>query len=405
MRENIYIFDFLKKCGFDSSSIIFEIGSHMGFDTQEIRKILPDSKIYCFEPDPRNIKILKKRGIFNIANINTFAISDKDGDEYFNLSSGEIKEKTGNKYYDKNTWSASSSIRNPKNHLNIFPWCRFDKRILVETKKLDTFCSNNNIDHINFIWMDVQGCEDLVFKGGENILRNTEYIFTEYSNDELYEGQMNLNQLINFLPGEWIIRNDYGGDVLLENVTYRESMIKETGSWTIKNMNEHAFDLKLANFIRSLIDDFKINDCIDFGCGPGEYVKYFINNGISTRGYDGNINTPSISEGLCEVLDLTGEFVLDPSDLVLCLEVGEHIPEKYEDVFLKNIIDHVKSYLIISWGIPGQGGYGHVNCRDNSYIINKIENHGLKYMEDYSKSLRENSSMSWFNDTLMIFKK
>jgi FkbM family methyltransferase len=405
MRENKYIFDFLKKCGFDKNSNIFEIGSHMGFDTEEIRRFCPESNIYCFEPDPRNIKILKKREIFNIAKIFPYAISDTSGKAYLNLSDGIIPEKTGNAYYDKKSWSASNSIRKPKQHLDIFPWCKFDRKIEIETKTLDLFCSENNIDHINFIWMDVQGCEDLVFLGGKNILKNTEYIFTEYSNTELYEGQKKLSDILEILPGKWEIRNDYGGDVLLENVSYRKSLIKETGSWDIKNMNEHAFDPILASYIVDIIKDLKINNSIDFGCGPGDYVKYLKENGIISKGYDGNKNTPILSNGLCEVQDLTEDFFVNTSDLIICLEVGEHVPEKYEDKLIENITKHVGSYLIISWGIPEQGGYGHVNCKPNDYIIEKIESKGLKYMEDYSNLLRKNSSMDWFKNTLMMFKR
>lgn len=405
MGGNKYIFDFLEKCGFDENSNIFEIGSHMGFDTEKIRSIFPLSNIYCFEPDHRNIEILKRRKINKIANINKLAITDTDGYSYLNLSNGKIPEKTGNKFYDKKPWSASSSIRDPKGHLDIFPWCTFDEKVEVETKRLDTFCSENNINYINFIWMDVQGCEDLVFKGGQKILEKTEYIFTEYSDDELYEGQKTLSDLLAILPGNWVVRNDYGGDALLENLTYRESLISETGSWSIKNMNEHAFDGRLANFILDMIKDLKINSCIDFGCGPGEYVNYFLKNGINTRGYDGNINTPSMSGGTCEVMDLTDDFCVDLADLIICLEVGEHIPEKHEDKFIENLIKHTNKYLIISWGIPGQGGYGHVNCRNNDYIINKMSRMGLFFLEENSRSLREKSSMTWFKDTLMMFQK
>lgn len=406
MAENNHIFEFLKKCGFDRNSNIFEIGSHMGFDTERIRNIFPESNIYCFEPDSRNIKILEERKIFDIAKIYKYAVTDKNGKSYLNLSSGIIPKSTGNNYYDSNLWSASNSIRDPKDHLNNFPWCTFEEKEEVETITLDSFCFENNIEKIDFIWMDVQGCEDLVFKGGERVLKNTQYIFTEYSNEELYEGQKNLRELIKMLPGEWSIRNDYGGDVLLENLSYRESLIKDTGAWSIKNMNEHVFDDKLAFFILSFFKKKGLKDCIDLGCGPGEYVKYFIKNGISSiRGYDGNINTPFLSDGLCEVQDLTEDFNVGTSDLVLCLEVGEHVPEKYEDILIENITKHVNKYLIISWGIPGQGGYGHVNCRDNIYIINKMKERGLKHVKKYTNLLRKHSSTTWFNNTLMMFKK
>ena len=87
---------------------------------------------------------------------------------------------------------------------------------------LDTFCKEHNIKKINFIWMDVQGAEDLVFKGAKELLTNNkiDYIYTEYSDRELYENQMNLKQITEGLPNYEILDffNESGGtDVLLKN--------------------------------------------------------------------------------------------------------------------------------------------------------------------------------------------
>jgi hypothetical protein len=50
--------------------------------------------------------------------------------------------------------------------------------------------------HIDSMWVDVQGAEDLVFAGAQETLRCTKYLYTEYCNQELYEGQLNLAQLL-----------------------------------------------------------------------------------------------------------------------------------------------------------------------------------------------------------------
>ena len=70
--------------------------------------------------------------------------------------------------------------------------------------------------------MDVQGAEDLVFEGAKHLLTNNkiDYIYTEYSNRELYENQMNLKQIMKILDNYEIIDffNESGGtDVLLKN--------------------------------------------------------------------------------------------------------------------------------------------------------------------------------------------
>ena len=58
------IYDWIVEQKFNDESVIFEIGSHFGIDTEIIYELSNHAKIHCFEPDPRNIEMLKKRGIF-----------------------------------------------------------------------------------------------------------------------------------------------------------------------------------------------------------------------------------------------------------------------------------------------------------------------------------------------------
>jgi FkbM family methyltransferase len=211
------IFDIIKNLQLDSNSIVFEIGSHMGFDTEEIYKLSNHATIHGFEPDPRNFAILMERSINNIAKLNNLAVSDTIGTTDFYLSSGVLPQPTGNDYYDNNDWTASSSLYKFKNHSNIYPWCTTGEVVKVNTITLDEYCKSNNISKIDFIWMDVQGAEDLVFKGAQNILEKTKYIYTEYSNDELYEGQKTLVEILSFLPGKWTSIECEGDNVLLKN--------------------------------------------------------------------------------------------------------------------------------------------------------------------------------------------
>jgi hypothetical protein len=88
----------------------------------------------------------------------------------------------------------------------------------VPTLRLDDWCGENNIDRIDFIWMDVQGAEGDVIAGASRILKKTRFLYTEYSNNELYEGQLSLKQLLARLPLFDVLAT-YPGDVLLKNRT------------------------------------------------------------------------------------------------------------------------------------------------------------------------------------------
>jgi hypothetical protein len=80
---------------------------------------------------------------------------------------------------------------------------------------------------------------------------------------------------------------------------------------------------------------------------------------------------------------------MPPVDLVISIEVGEHIPKEFEQVFIDNICSHTNSKLILSWAIVGQGGDGHVNCQNNDYIIAKLKEKGFEHDEYNSSVLRD----------------
>ena len=178
--------------------------------------------------------------------------------------------------------------------------------------------------------------------------------------------------------------------------------INENGFWETNDSTGHCFDTSLCNTIKTIVKDKSL---LDLGCGTGAYTKELSKICSSAKGYDGNPNTKKISEGLCDVADLTKNHNFEKVNWVLCLEVGEHIPKQFEKVLFKNITNHSTEGVILSWGIPGQPGDGHVNCQSNDYVINKMFSYGFKIDVETSIKLRESAELWWFKNTLMCFKK
>ena len=197
-----------------------EIGCHFGTDTEDFRRIHPAARIICFEPDTRNLELLEIRGVDKIAEIYPYALSDKNGKVTFYQSSGQVPDV--NHPYKTYDWSYSSSIKKPTGHIEAHNWCKFPSVIEVDCLRLDDFgpLYNNKID---FMWVDVQGAEDMVFAGASETLKRTHYVYTEYSNTELYENQLDINGILKIFGRDWKIIYDYGGDVLLENLAFVES--------------------------------------------------------------------------------------------------------------------------------------------------------------------------------------
>jgi FkbM family methyltransferase len=198
-------------------SVIFEVGVHIGTDTEKIYELSGSNNIYGFEPDPRNIQILEKRNRISIfKEFCSAALSNEKGSFDFYLSSGNPPEI----YEDPDMnleWSASNSLKKPKKHLDVHSWCKFDYYTKVETLRLDDFCHSRGIKFIDFIWMDVQGAEDLVIKGMGDMKPRIRYIYTEFNDDEMYEGSLNMEGILSILGDGWEIIEKYENDVLLEN--------------------------------------------------------------------------------------------------------------------------------------------------------------------------------------------
>jgi len=178
-----------------------------------------------------------------------------------------------------------------------------------------------------------------------------------------------------------------------------------SGIWDNSTGEGHVHDQKLSEAIIEFVKSKNIKSVTDLGCGKGDYIKEikpFVN---SVFACDGNPHTPSLTNGIGIVADLSKPQKFSKNDLIISLEVGEHIPKDRENIFLDNITKPAKEWLLTSWAVPGQGGDGHVNCQPNQYIINEIEKRGFKYMLFESELFRIKSSLSWFKNTILLFKK
>jgi SAM-dependent methyltransferase len=184
--------------------------------------------------------------------------------------------------------------------------------------------------------------------------------------------------------------------------------IANTGFWNGETAhNHHVHSENLSQWIYDFCIKKKIQSVTDFGCGLGEYLAKLspiVNNVI---GVEGSIPKQAKFEYIIEG-DLTTDLKSKAftSDLVISLEVGEHIPAEFMGVYLDNITNHSAKYLITSWAVRGQAGFGHVNCLDNSEIIPEFEKRGFKLLEKETEKARLiiEDKAHWFRNTLFIFK-
>lgn len=195
--------------------------------------------------------------------------------------------------------------------------------------------------------------------------------------------------------------------LMLATSLYTNSQIHEHGYWIGTDiMCEHQFDRQLANALSDFFKQEKAKTVVDFGCGPGEYVKVLRKNNFDCIGYDGNPDTFTISGGVAHVIDLSQVFDLKKHfDWVLSLEVAEHLPKEYEKAFLENIHKHNTKGIVLSWAVKGQGGFGHFNEQDNDYVKKIMAEYGYENDVEAENYLRKLSFLPWFKNTIMVFRK
>ena len=194
-------------------SIILDIGCNDGYHSIKFANMFPNSKIFSFEPEPRSLDVFKSKGIPSNVTIYDYALSNSNGIDTFWRCTGFEPGRPGQRESD---WSGS--LLEPKIHLDAVPWMKFDTTYEVNTKRLDTWFEEVSIENIDFIWMDVQGAEHLVFEGAYGILDRVKYIHTEFDDREIYSGQKTLKELLEYLPN-FEIEQKFDFDVLLVNKT------------------------------------------------------------------------------------------------------------------------------------------------------------------------------------------
>jgi FkbM family methyltransferase len=203
------------------TQVILEIGANDGGHTVQFVNLFPNATIFAFEPDPR--AAAKFKALANHPRVKFFeiAIGAADGQADFYVSSGlpEAAAPEMTSQYPHG-WDQSGSLRAPKSHMTIWPWVKFESKIRVPVRALDSWASEQGVTKVDLIWADMQGAEGDLVAGGRETLAQTRYLYTEYSDEECYEGQPTLARLVDMLPNFSILRR-YRWDVLFENQTMK----------------------------------------------------------------------------------------------------------------------------------------------------------------------------------------
>jgi 2-O-methyltransferase len=152
---------------------ILEAGAHIGRDTVKMSKLWPEGAIYAFEPVPELFKQLQEN-TKAYTNIICFpvALSNRVGHATMYVSSGAS--------------TAASSLHEPSEYHIKRPEVSFTP-VELPTTTIDTWAKEQDIDHIDFMWLDMQGHELIALEGAAKILPTVKVILIEASLTERFK--------------------------------------------------------------------------------------------------------------------------------------------------------------------------------------------------------------------------
>lgn len=163
---------------------ILDIGANEGQFIQLISKVLPKAKIIAFEPLKGAFDTLKR----NTKNIDV---------QFFNCALGD-NNTTAEINVSQNSYS-SSLLKIDGLTTEIFPESSYINSEQVEVKRLDDLLSIDEYKSKKVLTkIDVQGFEEQVIKGGEEIILNSRAILIEFAFYPLYENQWLFKDTYNY---------------------------------------------------------------------------------------------------------------------------------------------------------------------------------------------------------------
>lgn len=131
-----------------------------------------------------------------------------------------------------------------------------------------------------------------------------------------------------------------------------------------------------ALLVPYLMDLFQPLSVIDIGCGDGSWLLAFEAAGVDdVIGVDAPFSHHRLRPEQFIAHDLRRPFSLDRAfDLVLSLEVAEHLPLEAAETFVASLVA-AGDLIVFSAAVPGQGGTGHINEQWPAYWARLFQHH------------------------------
>lgn len=153
---------------------------------------------------------------------------------------------------------------------------------------------------------------------------------------------------------------------------------------------------------------FDFGSVLDVGCGQGAWCKVWADIGVGhVCGVDGDyvdLDKLLIARSQFSSQDLSQAFELSRRfDLVVSLEVAEHIPESSAEVFVDNLVKR-GDIVLFSAAVPGQGGLYHVNEQPLEYWRRLFAARGYRSFDPIRPLIARNHRVEpWYRYNALLY--
>jgi len=210
----------------------------------------------------------------------------------------------------------------------------------------------------------------------------------------------------------------------LETTPYKKYLFEDTnsrligiqgGAWDEEMhmvLHPKNFNMGLAKFITEII---KPKNLLEFGSGLGFLSRYIVDNSsieevycIEPNKIKGNYRENAYPKliPINIFTDSHPENINKTFDLVLSIEVAEHIElEKHNELF-DFLVNHSNNWIVFSGARVGQGGHGHIAERPEEEWKNEFTQRGMLFEKELTKSIRKACDTKNINhrQNIMIFR-
>jgi SAM-dependent methyltransferase len=177
---------------------------------------------------------------------------------------------------------------------------------------------------------------------------------------------------------------------------------------SIHASTENQRRVSAEKILNLLFEIYRPNSILDVGCGLGIWLSLAKKLGIAdVYGIEGPWLNPKqlqIEPESVTIQDIEQPFHIDRSfDLVICLEVAEHLPPKTAETFIASLVSH-GDIILFSEAIPYQGGHNHINEQFPSYWADFFAKYDFIPLDFLRRQIWDDRSIHWWlRQNILLF--